>query len=80
NLGLIRSAPAGKEIVAGVLDGRNTKLEDEAELCRLLEDLVGSVGADRLWAGPSCGLEYLPREKAQAKLRHLVSAAKKVGA
>lgn len=80
NIELIGSAPPGKQIVAGVLDGRNTKLEDEADLCRLLEDLAGTLGAGRLWASPSCGLEYLPREKAQAKLHHLATAAKKVGA
>jgi methionine synthase II (cobalamin-independent) len=30
----------------------------------------------RLYLNPSCGLEYLPREVAQAKLRRLVEGAK----
>ena len=80
NLEIIKGAPEGKQIVAGVIDGRNTKLEDEAELVTLLEEVAGAVGTERLWASPSCGLEYLPREKAAAKLQHLAAAAKKVGA
>lgn len=80
NVEIIKAAPEGKQIVAGVLDGRNTKLEVEEELVAQLEDLALSIGADRLWASPSCGLEYLPREKANAKLHHLVAIAKKVGA
>jgi methionine synthase II (cobalamin-independent) len=45
-----------------------------------IEGLVDLVGAQRLRVAPSCGLEYLPREKARAKLERLSAAAKKVGA
>ncbi|MEA2459983.1 MAG: hypothetical protein QOH90_160, partial [Actinomycetota bacterium] len=35
---------------------------------------------DRVYVSPSAGLEYLPREKARAKLQRLGEVVKKVGA
>ena len=80
NIELIKDAPADKGIQAGIVDARNTKLEDEAELQNTIEELTGIVGAERLVVAPSAGLEFLPREKARAKLQRLASVAKKVGA
>lgn len=80
NIELIRSAPSGKNIQAGVLDARNTKLESEDELKETITSLLEIVDADRLSIGPSAGLEYLPREKARAKLTRLGAVAKEVGA
>lgn len=80
NRELLRQVPAEKLVQAGVVDARNTMLEDPAELQRTIEDLAGEVGAERLSVAPSAGLEFLPREKARAKLERLADAAKKVGA
>lgn len=66
----------GKKIQAGVVDARNTRLEDPADLARTLSKLADEVGAEKLRAAPSCGLEFLPREKARAKLHLLVEAAR----
>ena len=56
----------------GLLDGRNTRLETPASVAAVLEKIlpkVKSPGDGRSCAlNPSCGLEYLPWEKAQAKL------------
>ncbi len=79
NVELIEQTPDGKNVQAGIVDARNTKLEDEAQLEQLVGRLLDAVGADRLWLSPSAGLEYLPREKARAKLELLGSFAKKVG-
>jgi 5-methyltetrahydropteroyltriglutamate--homocysteine methyltransferase len=80
NIELIRSAPADKGIQAGIVDARNTRLEDESALEGTIKELVGIVGPERLSVSPSSGLEFLPREKARAKLQRLASVAKKVGA
>ena len=80
NRELIRSLPEDKKLQAGIIDARNTKLEDAAELQATIEELAGEVGADRLSVSPSSGLEFLPREKARAKLHRLCEAAQKVGA
>ena len=80
NMQLIGELPAEKRVQAGVVDARNTKLEDLDSLARQIEELCTVVGEKCLRVSPSAGLEFLPREKAQAKLERLVSAAKKVGA
>ena len=80
NRELVKEIPPEKKLQAGIADARNTKLEDVESLIREIEELVSLVGVERLRIAPSSGLEYLPREKARAKLARLSDAAKKVGA
>jgi 5-methyltetrahydropteroyltriglutamate--homocysteine methyltransferase len=80
NVQLIKELPAEKRVQAGIVDARNTKLEDVASLVREIDELISIVGEERLRVSPSAGLEFLPREKARAKLEHLATAAQKVGA
>lgn len=75
---VIQDAPSGTRIQAGVVDARNTKLEDEEGLSKIINDLATIVGPENLTVSPSAGLEYLPREKANAKLQRLASAARRV--
>lgn len=80
NLQLIKELPNEKKFQAGIVDSRNTKLEDVDSLVREIEELCSIVGEKCLRVSPSAGLEFLPREKARAKLERLATAAKKVGA
>ena len=79
NMQLIRELPSEKKLQAGIVDARNTKLEDEDGLVREIEELAGIVGESCLRVSPSAGLEFLPREKARAKLQRLAAAARRVG-
>ena len=78
NVVLINELPSEKKLQAGIVDARNTRLEAEPELERLITELSEIVGRDSLTVSPSAGLEFLPREKAQAKLHRLATATKKV--
>lgn len=80
NIQLIKELPAEKRVQAGIVDARNTKLEEVDALARQIEELCSLVGEKCLSVSPSAGLEFLPREKARAKLERLSTAAKKVGA
>jgi 5-methyltetrahydropteroyltriglutamate--homocysteine methyltransferase len=80
NREVVKEIPPERKLQAGIVDARNTKLESVDALVREIEQLVALVGPERLRVSPSCGLEYLPREKARAKLARLSDAAKKVGA
>jgi 5-methyltetrahydropteroyltriglutamate--homocysteine methyltransferase len=80
NMELLRQAPGGTTIQAGVLDARNTRLEPVDDVARTLSTLLDSVDAGSLRLAPSAGLEFLPREKARAKLHRLTEIAGKVGA
>jgi 5-methyltetrahydropteroyltriglutamate--homocysteine methyltransferase len=62
---------ASKVLALGLVDGRNTKLEDASTLARDLEQIAQGTGASRAYLTPSCGLEYLPRDRARLKLKHL---------
>jgi 5-methyltetrahydropteroyltriglutamate--homocysteine methyltransferase len=77
---LAKEIPPEKKLQAGIVDARNTKLEDPDALVRTISEFAELVGPDRLRVAPSSGLEYLPREKARAKLELLADAAQKVGA
>jgi len=71
NQEVVHEFPGDRVLEAGIADARNTKLEDAGGLARTVEELAGAVDPDRLWIAPSCGLEYLPREAAERKLRRL---------
>jgi 5-methyltetrahydropteroyltriglutamate--homocysteine methyltransferase len=80
NVRLIEDVPPEKTVQVGIVDARNTRLEAVPQLIRTIESLLDIVGPGRLTVSPSAGLEYLPREKARAKLQVLTEAAKRVGA
>lgn len=56
-----------KTLGLGLIDARNTRLESEEEVARLLEGILPQVATKEAYLNPSAGLEYLPREKARAK-------------
>ncbi len=62
---------SSKTLALGLVDGRNTKLEDAQVVARQLETLLRNEASTRTYLSPSCGLEYLPRDRAQLKLKHL---------
>lgn len=73
---VIESEGSTKRLALGVLDGRNTKTEDEDATVRLAERILTKVKSERNYLTTSCSLEYLPRDRAQAKLQHLTSLKK----
>ena len=55
----------------GLVDGRNTKLEEPGAVARQVEKLMPKIVGGKAYLGTSCGLEYLPRDRAYAKLELL---------
>ena len=67
---------AAKTIVLGVLDLSDTApVETPEEVAARIERALEVVPAERLHVGPDCGMKYLPRDVAYAKLRALVAGA-----
>lgn len=64
--------PEGAALSLGILDARNTRMESSAEVAREVE-AHRSRTAERspLFVTSNCGLEFLPRGTARAKLRLL---------
>ena len=77
NLEAIQGFPGDRILQAGIVDARNTRLEDPEALAREIERLAAVVDPERLWVSPSAGLEYLPREAAQRKCALLADAARR---
>jgi 5-methyltetrahydropteroyltriglutamate--homocysteine methyltransferase len=69
----VASNGTARTLVLGLVDGRNTRLEDPVALARQLEKLARGADLNRAYLSPSCGLEYLPRDRARQKLRHLTA-------
>lgn len=73
---IVATEGSSKILAFGLLDGRNTRLEDPDTLAGQLERMLGKLKADVAYLTPSSGLEYLPRDRAQLKLRHLATVKK----
>ena len=69
---------SSKMLFAGLLDGRNTRLEDASTLARTVEKVMKASRNQTAYLTPSCGLEYLPRDRACLKLKLAVTVKKMI--
>ena len=77
NVDVLKDLPAGKGVQAGIADARETRLEPADELATTARKLADAVEGE-VWIAPSCGLEFLPREAALAKLERLAEAKERL--
>ena len=70
----LRALPS-KVILLGVLDLGSTEVERPEVVAGRLRRALAVVPPERLVAAPDCGMKYLPRERAFAKLQALVEGA-----
>jgi len=69
---VVRSHGSDRRLALGLLNGRNTKLEDVDAVCARLERLRSALPAESNILTFSCSIDYLPRDRARRKLRRLV--------
>jgi 5-methyltetrahydropteroyltriglutamate--homocysteine methyltransferase len=74
DLSVLAALPS-KTIVLGVLDLEAPTAETPQEVAARIEAALRHMPASRLVVAPDCGMKYLPRELALAKLRAMVAAA-----
>jgi 5-methyltetrahydropteroyltriglutamate--homocysteine methyltransferase len=74
DLSVLAGLPS-KTIVLGVLDLGDPAPETADTVARRLESALKHVPASRLVAAPDCGMKYLPRGLARAKLTALAAGA-----
>ena len=77
NEALLRSAPFTKKLGLGIVDARNTRLEAPEQIAERIRSLSDGVDPENVHISPSAGLEFLPREVAQEKLRLLAEGVRK---
>lgn len=74
DLGVLRDL-APKKIMLGVIDLSDPAAETPAMVADRIRVALKHVAADRLVPAPDCGMKYLPRELAFAKLKALADGA-----
>ena len=75
DLSILRSLP-GKQLIVGVIDlADDAPVEDVGTVAGRIRDALKFVDAERLILAPDCGMKYLPRKKAFAKLSALAQGA-----
>ncbi len=74
DLGMLKDL-SNKTIMLGVLDLGTTEVETAEQVAERLRAGLRHVAAERLVAAPDCGMKYLPRERAFAKLKALADGA-----
>ena len=66
-------------VILGVIAIAKSRIETVEEITDRLQDALNHIDVKRLIAAPDCGLGFLNRELALAKLTNMVTAAKSVG-
>ena len=74
---VLRDVP-DKTIVLGVLDLGSEEVETPAAVAGRIRKALAVVGPERLVVAPDCGMKYLPRGRAFAKLEAMVAGARLV--
>jgi 5-methyltetrahydropteroyltriglutamate--homocysteine methyltransferase len=74
---VLRELP-GKTIVLGVLDLGSGEVETAEVVADRIRRALAVVEPERLVVAPDCGMKYLPRERAFAKLQAMVEGARLV--
>ncbi len=76
NFEVLKRGEFTKKLGLGLVDARNTKLESVDYLVEKTRQVAEVVPLDRIHLSPNCGLDFLPREVAYAKLERMVEAAR----
>jgi 5-methyltetrahydropteroyltriglutamate--homocysteine methyltransferase len=67
----IAAAGSAKPLALGMVSGCRAEMEDAETIARVLDRVLPKIHGGRAYLGPSCGLEYLSRSNALAKLELL---------
>ena len=66
----------GKRLMVGCIDLSDPEVETAETVVARIERALPYVKAENVILAPDCGMKYLPRETATAKLKAMVEAAK----
>ena len=73
---LLPRVPKGRSVALGLIDARNTRLEDATDVARSIARAASARPDLEYLLSPNASLEYLPADKAEAKVVLLVEAAR----
>jgi 5-methyltetrahydropteroyltriglutamate--homocysteine methyltransferase len=79
-LELLDQLPASTCLVAGVIDVKDADIETPELVADRIRMLLRHVPPERLLISPDCGMKFMPRDRACAKLRAMVDGTRIVRA
>ncbi len=59
------------EVGLGMIDARSVRMEDPHNILDMMAPVMKTQGDNRVWLHPNCGLEFLPPDRAEMKVRLL---------
>jgi 5-methyltetrahydropteroyltriglutamate--homocysteine methyltransferase len=75
DLAVLKELPT-KTIILGVIDLSTQEIETPATVAARIRAALPYVAPERLVIAPDCGMKYLPRDVAYAKMKAMVDGAK----
>ena len=71
-LELFKQYPTPKEVVVGVIDVKDEAIETPATVARRIRQALTFIPAEKMFISPDCGMKFMPRDRAFAKLKAMV--------
>jgi 5-methyltetrahydropteroyltriglutamate--homocysteine methyltransferase len=65
-----------KEVVVGVIDVKDEKVETAEAVAGRIRKALRFIPADRVYVAPDCGMKFMPRDRAFAKLQAMVEGTR----
>jgi 5-methyltetrahydropteroyltriglutamate--homocysteine methyltransferase len=75
-LELFAKFPTTKEIVVGVIDVKDEKVETPDVVAARIRRALSFIAPDKMLISPDCGMRFMPRERAFAKLKAMVEGTR----
>jgi 5-methyltetrahydropteroyltriglutamate--homocysteine methyltransferase len=75
-LELFKKYRTEKEIVVGVIDVKDENVESVAAVAGRIRKALEFIPADRMYVAPDCGMKFMPRDRAFAKLVAMVEGTR----
>jgi len=75
-LELFRQYQTKKEVVVGVIDVKDEHVETPDIVAKRIREALKYIPAERMWLSPDCGMKFMPRDRAFAKLRAMVEGTR----
>jgi 5-methyltetrahydropteroyltriglutamate--homocysteine methyltransferase len=65
-----------KELVVGVIDVKDEKVESPEIVAARIREALKFIPTEKLYVSPDCGMKFMPRDRAFAKLKAMVEGAR----
>lgn len=75
-LDLFKKYKTDKEVVVGVIDVKSDDVETAAVVAQRIRTALGFIPPEKIYISPDCGMKFMPRDRAYAKLKAMVEGTR----